>query len=170
MNTLFKRRILIWGFIVLVLLNLSAFATILYFKFYSNQTVRCDKISEKRNDFHKEHRGYKHLIARKMDFNQDQMQSFDKHYQKHHLQVKQSFDEIDSLRHLIFDELAQQNPDSLKLRLLTDEYGIAHAKLKFRTVDFFLNLKKILNKGQYGKFNALMRKMENPSPHRTVRK
>jgi hypothetical protein len=59
--------------------------------------------------------------------------------------------EIDSLKGVMFEEMKKQNPDTLKLALLSKEIGEMHGQLKQETYQFYLKLQNICTDQQRSK-------------------
>ena len=115
MNDIIKKRLVIYLLIFLVIINLTALLTFLYFKCSS---ARCHSFPPG-NRFEK-HRYISEFCKNELNFNKDQVVKFEKIKSEYHLQASIYMDSLELMRNQMFVELASQNPDKQKLNKIAN--------------------------------------------------
>ena len=131
-------KILIWIITLLVVLNLTTIGTILH----HNREEQEDNVSIVLDE-NRQNPLTGRYFRQALDFNDGQMEAFRKANRKFQPYATKLILEMDSLKTEMFNELNKPQPDSLKLRNLSDHIGEHHTELKILTNDFYLQLKSI---------------------------
>ncbi len=66
------------------------------------------------------------------------------------------------LRHQMVDEMASENPDTIKLNNIAAEFGRLHEEMKKLTMEYYFNLKSISDEQQKERLYFIFRDMLNP--------
>lgn len=139
-----KRRLVIWGFIVLILLNLSALGTIGFHRFrrvpprIAHQGLGCMR----NNQTHP-------FIWEKLQLSDEQRSDFKKLRNGFKDRSNIIITELNQKRIDIIEELSQEEPEKEKLDKIASEMGDLHAQLKAESINHLLELKKICTPEQY---------------------
>lgn len=137
-----KRRLVIWGFSILILLNLSALATIAYYRFFRppREEVRIHPAWRK----HKP----EPCLWKALNFTDAQKAQFDTVKNTYRNRSTKIIHALRQKRVAIIKELSTNEPDNAKLEKLADEIGKLHADLKKESIHHLLELKTICNTEQ----------------------
>ena len=145
-----KVRILTWTVIALIVLNVSILASI--FWFVKHRPERDFNRSEM--FFHKE-QGIGKMFHNKLNFNQAQKQGFEKIHANMRESTHQIFDQMQSLRMKMLDELKKRNPDTAILYGYANELGKLHTQMKRQTIGDILKIKNLCTPSQQDSMTAL---------------
>ena len=133
-----KNRILVWIIVLLALLNITTIGTIIY------NTKKEKKIAETAvvtgigvNPLNG------NFFRNELDFDDEQMNVFRSANQHFRPNSNEIVFRMDSLKHLMFDELNKTTIDTLKINQLTKEFGDLHSLLKDEINQFYLKIKEI---------------------------
>ena len=131
---------LVWAIIVLFLMNAATLGTILYHN--SKKQERVADTTVVASSFSGNPMNGR-FFRQTLGFDNEQMAVFqeaNRHFRPRTMAL--TFD-IDSLKSAMFEEMKKQNPDTLKLAILSKEIGEMHGQLKQATYQFYLKLKNI---------------------------
>lgn len=133
-----KHTILIWSVVILVILNVSTIATIVYHNYHEkieNQNIVLD--TQGQNPLNG--RYFRQTIG----FNDSQMEVFREVNCKFRPNANTIILRIDSLKNEMFAEIKKPVSDTIKLNVLAIETGKLHAELKQETNGFYLKIKAV---------------------------
>ncbi|MBL7739279.1 MAG: hypothetical protein JNK14_08660 [Chitinophagaceae bacterium] len=139
-----KTQILTWLIVLLVVMNAVTIGTIIYHNYREDQARENIAINSGQGGNMLNGRFLKQTIG----FNDEQMNAFRKANQQFRPFAMEVTDQIDSLKAAMFAELQKTEPDTLQLNGISEEIGQLHARLKYDTYKFYLNIKKICSPEQ----------------------
>jgi Spy/CpxP family protein refolding chaperone len=145
-----KTRILQWLVALLILLNLSTIASLLYHNYQEktdNEVLVFDVGSESRLNGR--------YFRQTLGFSNDQMDAFREANRSFQPKANMIIFSIDSLKNNIFIELKKENPDTTALRQLSEKIGNQHADLKKATNLFYLKIKTVCTSAQKEQLNEV---------------
>lgn len=143
-----KNKILIWIIVLLVVLNLSTIASILFHNYQERKRTENSIVIEGQNingRFIRDHVG----------FNNEQLDAFRDANHGFRPFARQIIFKIDSLKREMFTELKKQVSDTTKLAGISGEIGDLHGELKLRTFRYYLRLKAISTPEQLPKLEKM---------------
>lgn len=149
MNYFKNRNVLIWILVALLVINISAIGTILYHVYNRPDPGFRPEPDAEAPLFMKE----------RMQLNDRQWDDFRQSHRKFRNASRELFSGMHENRKEMLEEIRRENPDKEKLYELADEYGRMHAKLKKRTVDHFLEMKKDITPEQERRMNIFLRNL-----------
>ncbi len=164
MNYFTKKRLISWGIVLLVVMNISSLATVWFLQH------RREPQSERGGP-----------PPRMMPFLRNELQLADAQVEQISNLQRQHFDQVrvirDGMRKLkqdLFGELSMDEPDVDKVNSLAQQVGGRHTELELQTFNHFLHLKQVCTPEQQKKlealFDELLRGLEpQPGPPRRVR-
>ncbi|GEM_PF-1690241 len=176
MNTNAKKRLVIWGIILLVVINISAITTMFYrtrtpdiFPRFNNRNIRVNRNIQKnrnlrenrtsRDNYRRE--GAHMFFVRELDFSEIQLEKFkninNKNYEDIHIIVKQ----LNAKRDEMITELENKTPNMAKLDSIAIDVGNLHTKLKKITINHYLEIKNICNPKQQEKLHMMYKHMSS---------
>ena len=181
MNKITKKQLLIGGLVLLFVINIAALGTIIYQNqkynnerdFREEETERSwhdsrrekryeRRMHEDRDDRSRPRRGnrFDQYIRDELNFDDNQFNKFldlrAKNKEKQHAIVEK----LAQKREEMMKELSSNTPDTTKLEQIAEQIGSLHKELKNKTIEHFLEVKKICNPSQEEMFNNLIRRME----------
>ncbi|MFQ5630719.1 MAG: periplasmic heavy metal sensor [bacterium] len=157
-----KKRLAIWGIVLLVVMNISALATVWYQQ-HRRPTPPLPGI------VHPEaaHR----FLHRELHLSDAQTEQLSVLLRKHFERARAIQGEIRDLKFDIINELAATPPDTIHLNRLAAEIGDKQAKLEKETYFHFLELKALCSREQQEKLHDIFGKMQNRmAPQHRVRR
>lgn len=153
------KSLYLWIIAILVILNLSTIGTIIYNKqqFEKENEMMIQRLPREqrpdflREDFHKNDQFFlKHRELRR-DYRND---------------ARELAQEMNRKRIALLKYLSSENPDTLQLRKMAEEFGELHRDLKLLTIDFFLKTKSITSpEEQEQLFRYFQYILEKDKPH-----
>jgi Spy/CpxP family protein refolding chaperone len=141
-----KQTILIWTIVVLVILNMSTVATILYHNYQDNigqQSIVLD--TEGQNPLNGRY------FRQTLGFTTSQMEVFRQVNHEFRPNANSIIIKIDSLKSEMFSEIKKPACDTVKLNALALETGKLHTELKQETNRFYLKIKAVCTPEQLDK-------------------
>ena len=156
MKTYFNRyNILFWLIIILLIINISAIATIFFgISIRDKKDVRS---GHPKIEYHRHHEG--RFFDRSLDLTEEQQQHFRKAKHKFYSEAKKIAGQMHKKRVEFINELASDEPDTLKLQEIAKEIGSLHIKLKFQTYKHYLDMKSICTREQEEKLIKIFKSM-----------
>lgn len=136
-------KILWWGIILLVILNLTTIGTILFRNRESSRENIAIVLDE---NLQNPLTG--RFFRQTLGFSDTQMELFREANQTFQYAANDLIYEMDSLKNEMFTELNRPSPDSTRLNELSDHVGSHHAELKKITNNFYLKLKSVCDSTQ----------------------
>ncbi len=149
---------MIWAIIVLALMNISTFITILIHNNRSGETTS-RQLSEQIESESTSLRYSGRYFRDQLGLNREQMSRFSEFNPEFRRNVRDINFSLASLRQDMIKEMAAETIDTMKLNELSDSIGYLHAGLKKLTYKYYLDFKKICNKGQQEKLEQMFREM-----------
>ena len=155
-----KFKILSWSMILLILFNVTILITIFAHRQYNNKNCQpnnsdCFNGQQHQNNPHKEGH-FKSVIISELDLDDNQIVDFEKFRQNFIRKSHIYFDSIRFYNDIIDQELSQEIPNNQIIELNAEKIGDFHSKLKLNFVDYFVNIRSILNKNQHDKFHEIL--------------
>ncbi len=156
MKTYFSRySVLFWLIIILLIINISAITTIF---FGINIRDRKDtKPFPPRTEYQRHHKGK--LLDNSLNLTEEQQQLFKKARHKFFSEAKKTAGLMHKKRVEFINELASDEPDTVKLQEIAKDIGSLHSELKFQTYRHYLDMKNICNSEQEEKLIKLFKSM-----------
>jgi len=145
-----KIKTLQWLVALLILLNMSTIASILYHNYQEktdNEVLVFDVGSENRLNGR--------YFRQVLDFNDEQMAAFRVANRSFQPKANMIIFSIDSLKNNIFNELKKESPDTILLGQLSENIGQQHADLKKATNQFYLKIKSVCTAEQKEQLNEV---------------
>lgn len=156
MKTYFsKYGILFWLIIILLVINISAITTIFFG--ISIRDRKDTKFFPPKAEYHRQHEGK--FFCQSLDLNEEQQQLFEKARHKFFSEAKKIAGQMHKKRVEFINELASDEPDTLKLQEIAKDIGSLHSKLKFQTYRHYLEMKSICTKEQEEKLIKIFKSM-----------
>ena len=137
-----KKRLVIWGFAILIIINLTALGTIIYFRFFAPPP----KVTEFSPQQAPVNRPY---VWDKLNFTEKQRAQMSELRDDFLARSKAVMDSLDNKRYAIIMELSMEDPDLSKLDKLTEDIGSLHAQLKKESIRHLLQMKEICTPEQH---------------------
>lgn len=150
-----KKRLVIWGIALLVLMNIAALTTVWFQQRQIPVPPQLDPGPPK---------AAQRFLRRELDLSKAQMEAFANLQRQHFEEVRAVQEAIRNLKGELFSELSAAQPDTLRMERLAVEIGDRQTELEKTTFRHFLNLKKHCTPEQQEKlhslFGRLMHRME----------
>ena len=157
-----NKKILYLIIIILAITNITTVATIF---FHSNREKKINEMPPfERKNFDREKAG--EFLKKELNLNEKQAKEFRYYGEIHHAKTEKIFSGIDSMRIQYSDELGKENPDTLKLKEITDKMGSLHAEMKYISCKHYLQTKEICTQEQKIKLHKIFNEKIKPcKPH-----
>ncbi|MCG8410957.1 MAG: hypothetical protein MI739_06715 [Bacteroidales bacterium] len=161
MNNLSKKRILIIGIIALLIINISALATIYY-----NNKVKVRKENQVYIQRQKMREvGMYNYFRNELNLSDQQFLSFKQINRNYSIATREIKDELNKYRHLFIVEISKQNPNTASIDSVSYRIGHLHYELKLLTSEHFLELKKLCSPEQEESLQKLFMLMISDKKH-----
>ncbi len=172
MNYFTRKRIIIFGVILLIIINITAIGTMIYFHKADDKpailTPKEEEIFE----------GINHFLKRKLHLDDDQYNKIVELRRENFSMTKSIMQELDKKRDEMLDEFVKEDPSRKKLDKIAGDIGDLHYRLKMETIDHFLQMKKLCTPEQQEHLNHIFKKIQSwemngsrhESPHRRNRR
>lgn len=147
MNTILNKKWMAWLVLILLLLNISALGTIIYFTYHKHDR-HFQSGNESKMIPGKE-------MIKELGLNSSQAQVFCNIRHEFFEEIKPSLEKLRNQRKMTFSELNKENPDTAYLKGIADSTGKIQAELKKETMRHYLRIRKICNSEQREKLSAL---------------
>jgi protein CpxP len=156
MKTYFSRyNILFWLIIILLVINISAIATIFFsIRLRDKKDLRSNP---PKTEYHRHHEG--RFFDRSLNLTEEQRQHFRKAKHKFYSEARKIAGQMHEKRVEFINELASKEPDTLKLQEIAEDIGSLHTKLKFQTYKHYMDMKSICTKEQEEKLTKIFKSM-----------
>lgn len=144
MNKSTKKTLLIVSIIVLVIINITALATIFYngkVKERHTQEVNIQKDQIRESGMY----GY---FRKELALSDDQFDDFKTINKNYSYKTRNISEELNNNRYLLITEISNANANKSFIDSIAREIGNLHYELKLLTADHFLELKSICNEEQ----------------------
>jgi Spy/CpxP family protein refolding chaperone len=148
MKTENKYSILVWSVVILVVLNISTVATILYQKHSAQNQGSADQ----NNNFSGRDRQDSfsgRYFRGKLNLTPEQLQEFQKFNPEFRNKAREINMQLYDLRNRMLQEMAVEKNDTAELNAISDSIGKLHGDLKKLTYRYYLDLKHICMPEQY---------------------
>jgi Spy/CpxP family protein refolding chaperone len=153
-KNLVKNRVLIGVAIVLIVLNITTLATIVW---------QSKKIDQWTNPPKRErafsHKSIQEITIKRLGLDSNQAKLYYTLDSIFRERSKQIFDNMQQIRKDMMSEILKDNPDTVRLSALSKQLAIQHISLKNNTFEFLLGLKKICNPKQQDALNEYIQRM-----------
>ena len=156
MKTYFNRyNILFWLIIILLIINISAITTIFFgISIKDKKDVR--PLPHK-TEYRRHHEG--RFFDKSLNLTEEQHEQFRKAKHKFYSEAKKIAGQMHKKRVEFINELASDEPDTIKLQEIANEIGVLHSKLKYQTYKHYLNMKSICTEEQEEKLIKIFKSM-----------
>ncbi len=131
-----KNKILTWIIVLLVVMNISTIASVIYHNYQEQKLVEESIIIDGQNINGR-------FVRDKLGFDNEQLDAFREANHGFRPIARQVIFQIDSLKEQMFTELRKQTSDTVMLAAFSKQIGDLHGELKHRTFEYYLNLKAI---------------------------
>lgn len=139
-----KKNILIVAIIILIIINISALATIFY-----NKKLNAPKTSElKLQQERIQKSGMYGYFRESLNLSDDQFVEFKKINQEYFYKTQDIGKLLNNSRHSLLTEVSEKNADKNKIDSIAREIGNLHYELKLLTSEHFIELKNLCNDDQ----------------------
>ena len=152
-----KNKISLWIIGILVLLNLFTLSTIWYNRYHVPDRERQQDVR------HRHQEGLK-ILEQKLELTADQKKVFDDLRQRHFEKMKPLHHEIFSIRRELMDEAAKAEPDTARIRALTNRLGEKETERERNIIEHFMEMRSVCKPGQKEKLEVLLRELMGPPP------
>lgn len=132
-----KNKVLVWIIVLLAVLNITTIATIVYHVRQDKKNAETSIVIGSGNPLNGSY------LRSEVGFDDEQMDAFRSANKEFRPVSNEIIYKMDSLKHLMFDEINKEPIDSLKINQLSKDFGELHAQLKEITNKFYLQLKSI---------------------------
>lgn len=156
-----KQTALIWTVVILVILNVSTVATILYHN-YQEKIEQQDIVLDTEGQNPLNGRYFRQTLG----FTESQMEVFREVNHEFRPNANRIVIQIDSLKNEMFSEIKKPVSDTAKLNVLARETGNLHAELKRETNKFYLKIKAVCTPEQLEKLQDAFRPLFSNEPCR----
>jgi len=149
-NKTSNTRILIYAIIVLAVMNVATFFSIGYHLYKSNRegTNNQELILNTGSD---------RYFRDRMRFSPQQSEPFSEYSARFRQKASEVNLALIECRRQMLEEMNSEEPDSLRLAMLSDSIGSLHASLKHFTYNYYLDIKKISTPSQEDELNLIFR-------------
>ena len=144
-----KKRLVIWGFVILIIMNLTDIATIGYYRFFRSPV---------KVEYRKYYRKGRCPIE-EIDMTDNQIDQLKNIRHAFNTKSEKVVKDLQQKRMSIIAELSKEEPDTAELNKLAEEMGELHAALKKETIAHLLKLKQTLSSEQHKKFIGMYHTM-----------
>lgn len=145
-----RNKILGWVIAIGLVINIAAITTILIKVYSEKGKTECNgSIHKNPHDF----------IRKELNLSKEQEIKFKQIKDASKTEAKLIFEQMRNQRTALLSELAQKNPDSIKVKNYISEIETSQSKLLHHTVKHYLELKKVLREDQYQNLNLLFMNM-----------
>ncbi len=132
-----KNKVLVWIIVLLAVLNITTIATIVYHVRQDKKNAETSIVIGAGNPLNGSY------LRSEVGFDEEQMEAFRSANKEFRPVSNEIIYKMDSLKHLMFDEINKEQIDTLKMDKLSKEFGELHAELKDKTNHFYIKLKAI---------------------------
>lgn len=155
MDTKTKKSLLIITIILLIVINVSALATIYY-----NSKIKTKKLTEMNNLKEEvQIKGMHRFIRDELKLSDEQFQQFKEIARTNMIIAHGIALELNEKRTEMMNEIAKENPNSKILDDIASDVGSLHYELKKTTISHFLELKEICNEDQQESLQKIFMQM-----------
>lgn len=166
MNKTTKKTLLIGTIIVLIVINISALATIFYHnKMRPHRVVEMNNIQDEAQT-----RGMHRFMREKLNLSDDQYSQFQKINRDNMIKVHNIASELSKKRVKMMNEIAKKNPNLKILDDIAYDIGSLHYELKKVTINHFLELKQICTPEQQDSLEKIFMKLIQDQDHNEMKK
>lgn len=164
MNFFTRTRFLLAVIIILSAIIVAMFVTMGYNKYrYNNRQYRWGQENrearQQQNDKEKAERGK--FMAKQLQLTPEQIKEFDDLRDKFHNQLEELMDKTRQLSRDIMEEISSENPDTIKLKALSEKFGEAQKEQKEMMVKHLLEIRSKCSPSQQANFRKVLRRIEN---------
>ncbi len=147
MNYFLKKRLVFWGIILLVVMNLSSLATVWWQK-HMRPGPPPGGMDEPRRA--------RHILKKELGLTDSQSKQFERIQHQHRRNSEEIHENMKNLKHDLFAQLAVDSIDEDKIEQLTLKIGQAQSELEVLTFRHFLELKNLCNDEQQKRLSSLI--------------
>ncbi len=146
-------KILVWLVIIMLILNISALGTILWFRFFTPPPAECTYLPRNRPDhFHL----HDEFIRKEMGLDGNQLRQFSSLRDKHLQDIRTLATDIEAARKELFKEVQKENPDQAVLDSFSIRIGNLHTAWSRSSVAFMMEAKGVCNPDQQAKMFKML--------------
>ena len=142
MNIFLQRRLLIWGIIALIVLNVSVITAF----WWGRPGKRPGPPAH-----HKLHR----MLTERLNLSSGQQRQFRDAQKGHFEDIRESQNQLRTLKHRLFRQVLSEDVDSTKIEALTKAIGERQAEIDRKTFSHFRELRALCTPDQREKLNQL---------------
>jgi hypothetical protein len=153
-----KHSLMVWAIVVLVVMNITTLATVLYHQHQSCKNIVTNNSSSKQLEADTEKFSGRYFRDQ-LNLSNEQMDKFREFNFIFRPQARDITIKLATIRKEMLVELASEKSDTAKLSVLSDSIGYYHSRLKRLTYTYYLDIKSICNTEQQQKLEQLVREM-----------
>ncbi len=150
MNYFTKKRLLFWGIILLVIMNVSSLATVWYQQHRFPFPPAPDRPPPQRTN---------QFLSRELGLTDAQAEEFQELQRQHFDKARRIQEAIREMKNKFFGELSTASPDTLKAKRIALEIGEKQSELELMTFNHFLELKNKCTFEQKSRFDGLIQEL-----------
>lgn len=164
MNFFTKTRFLLAVIIILSAIIVAMFVTMGYNKYRNNNRQHRwgqenHEFRQRQNDKEKAERGK--FMAKQLQLTPEQMKEFDEIRDKFHNQLDELTEKSRQISRDIMEEISSENPDTTRLKALSEQFGEAQKAQKEMMVKHLLEIRSKCSPSQQANFMKVLRRIEN---------
>jgi Spy/CpxP family protein refolding chaperone len=157
MMTVTQQKILVWSAVVLLVLNVSALATIGIHIFQNTEVANPDR-QENAFDSNPGSGNFSGRYFRdKLELSAQQLNQFVRINQSFRKEAITIQGQLTEIRKEMLEEMAATKSDTLRLNRLSEELGTLHARLKVSAFRYYLNIKELCTPDQKIKLKEIFK-------------
>lgn len=143
-----KKKLVIFGILLLVIVNISALTTIAYKRWSVKNTQPITGYSDRPM----------HLLRKKLKLSNKQMKQIKLFIKNFELESEDILDSLRQKEKELMDEVMANDPDPEKLNKLIEEIGVLQVTFKKKAISYLLKKKSIMTLEQQRKFMTFINK------------
>jgi len=146
-----KKRLAFWGAVLLIIMNLSALATV-WFQRHRPQELARRPEPERRGPPPER---VSQFLKEELGLTEAQTAQFAEYQNRHFARAREIREAMRDLKQELFHELSSPAPDTMKAERLAAAIGVRQSDLEKTTFYHFLGLKRLCTSEQQTKLDAL---------------
>jgi hypothetical protein len=147
MNEIVKKRLIIYLLVFLIIINLTALFSFLFYKWSFER-----KFHRHPSECSPKHQCMADFCRNELKLDKNQVEQYNRLKKEHHQEVRIYMDSLKNLDMEIFNELSLSKPDTQKLHFLADQFGKINQTLKYKAINHLMTVKANMNAEQQQKF------------------
>jgi hypothetical protein len=142
-----KHKLMVWGLVILAVMNVSTLGTILFHTLQTKQQEKNRLLRQPLIEVNTENFSGR-FFRDKLNLDNEQMMRFREFNHEFRPLAFELTQNLSKLRGEMLNEMEQPKPDTALLNKLAKEIGNTHAELKIISYQYYLNIKSLCNPDQ----------------------